>query len=169
MLRRGSPTTRADALWGPAVAEVDLNSWQAEDRIELPDTARPGQRLVVHFDAGGRLDALVTRRPDDDLGSNLDFSSLRYSKPAEAQWSWGVAAVSAPTAAGRGPRPLCQAGAWRRGAHPEGVGAATRRDAGTAGRVVVGCRRRGGRDRTGRLDVAQRGVVRLVAGRLGAR
>ncbi|GAA2673119.1 MULTISPECIES: hypothetical protein [Nonomuraea] len=86
----------ADALWGPAVAEVDLNSWQAEDRIELPDTARPGQRLVVHFDAGGRLDALVTRRPDDDLGSNLDFSSLRYSKPAEAQWSWGVAAGLGP-------------------------------------------------------------------------
>ncbi|NUT39153.1 MAG: hypothetical protein HOV86_04120 [Thermoactinospora sp.] len=89
----------ADALWGAAVAQVDLNSWQAEDRFDLPDGAKPGQRLVVHFDAGGRLDAVVTRRPDEDLGSNLDFHSLRYSRPAETQWSWGVAA-------GLGPHPL---------------------------------------------------------------
>ncbi|WP_084957874.1 hypothetical protein [Thermoactinospora rubra] len=89
----------ADALWGPPVAEVDLNSWQAEDRFRLPEGVRPGQRLVVSFDAGGRLDAVVTRRPDDDLGSNLDFHSLRYSRPAETQWSWGVAA-------GLGPHPL---------------------------------------------------------------
>lgn len=86
----------ADQLWGQPVAEVDLNSWQAEDRFELPGGVKPGQRLVVHFDAGGRLDAVVTRRPDDDLGSNLDFHSLRYSRPAEAQWSWGVAAGLGP-------------------------------------------------------------------------
>lgn len=89
----------ADELWGPPVAEVDLNSWQAEDRFALPQGVRAGQRLVVHFDAGGRLDAVVTRRADDELGSNLDFHSLRYSRPAEAQWSWGVAA-------GLGPHPL---------------------------------------------------------------
>ncbi|MEV0197602.1 hypothetical protein [Nonomuraea sp. NPDC050691] len=86
----------ADALWGSPVAEVDLNSWQAEDRFVLPDGVRPGDRLVVHFDAGGRLDAVVMRRPDDELGSNLDFQSLRYSRPAEAQWSWGVAAGLGP-------------------------------------------------------------------------
>lgn len=86
----------ADELWGEPVAEVDLNSWQAEDRFPLPPDVRPGQRLVVHFDAGGRLDAVVTRRPDGDLGSNLDFHSLRYSRPAEAQWSWGVAAGLGP-------------------------------------------------------------------------
>jgi len=86
----------ADTLWGRPVAEVDLNSWQAEDRFELPAGVRPGQRLVVHFDAGGRLDAVVTRRPDEDLGSNLDFQSLRYSRPAEALWSWGVAAGLGP-------------------------------------------------------------------------
>ncbi|MFI9560118.1 hypothetical protein [Nonomuraea endophytica] len=86
----------ADQLWGRPVAQVDLNSWQAEDRFDLPDGVKPGQRLVVHFDAGGRLDAVVTRRPDDDLGSNLDFHSLRYSRPAEAQWSWGVAAGLGP-------------------------------------------------------------------------
>ncbi|MFI0418445.1 hypothetical protein [Spongiactinospora sp. 9N601] len=89
----------ADALWGPAVASADLNSWHAEDRIELPGEARPGQRLVVEFDAGGRLDAVVVRREGGELGSDLDFSTLRYSRPAEAQWSWGVAA-------GLGPHPL---------------------------------------------------------------
>lgn len=86
----------ADELWGRPVAEVDLNSWQAEDRFALPADVKPGRRLVVHFDAGGRLDAVVTRRADDDLGSNLDFHSLRYSRPAEAQWSWGVAAGLGP-------------------------------------------------------------------------
>ncbi|TDD22116.1 hypothetical protein [Nonomuraea diastatica] len=86
----------ADQLWGRPVAQVDLNSWQAEDRFRLPPEVKPGQRLVVHFDAGGRLDAVVTRRADDDLGSNLDFHSLRYSRPAEAQWSWGVAAGLGP-------------------------------------------------------------------------
>ncbi|SDH43714.1 hypothetical protein [Nonomuraea jiangxiensis] len=86
----------ADQMWGQPVAQVDLNSWQAEDRFDLPAGVKPGQRLVVHFDAGGRLDAVVTRRPDEDLGSNLDFHSLRYSRPAEALWSWGVAAGLGP-------------------------------------------------------------------------
>ncbi|WP_248965660.1 hypothetical protein [Sphaerisporangium perillae] len=89
----------ADAAWGPPIASVDLNSWQAEDRVELPQDAAPGRRLVVAFDAGGRLDAVVVERPDGRLGSNLDFASLRYSRAAEAQWSWGVAA-------GLGPHPL---------------------------------------------------------------
>lgn len=89
----------ADAVWGPAVAFADLNSWQAEDRFPLPPGAQVGQRLVVAFDAGGRLDAVVVQRADGALGSNLDFASLRYSRPAEAQWSWGVAA-------GLGPHPL---------------------------------------------------------------
>ncbi|WP_043634094.1 hypothetical protein [Nonomuraea candida] len=86
----------ADQMWGVPVAQVDLNSWQAEDRFRLPPGVKPGQRLVVHFDAGGRLDAVVTRRADEELGSNLDFHSLRYSRPAEAQWSWGVAAGLGP-------------------------------------------------------------------------
>ncbi|MDF5752405.1 hypothetical protein [Spongiactinospora sp. TRM90649] len=89
----------ADERWGAAVATADLNSWQAEDRIDLPPGARPGDRVVVGFDAGGRLDAVVVERADEELGSNLDFASLRYSRPAEAQWSWGVAA-------GLGPHPL---------------------------------------------------------------
>jgi hypothetical protein len=89
----------ADELWGPPVGVVDLNSWQAEDRVDLPAHAQAGQRLVVAFDAGGRLDAMVIERSDGELGSNLDFAALRYSRPAEAQWSWGVAA-------GLGPHPL---------------------------------------------------------------
>ncbi|GIH99750.1 hypothetical protein [Planobispora takensis] len=89
----------ADETWGRPGAVTDLNSWQAEDQIALPAGSVPGQRIVVAFDAGGRLDAVVIRRPDEDLGSNLDFNSLRYSPPAEAQWSWGVAA-------GLGPHPL---------------------------------------------------------------
>ncbi|MEZ0072591.1 hypothetical protein [Planotetraspora sp. GP83] len=89
----------ADALWGPPAGSADLNSWQAEDRVEVPGDARAGERLVVAFDAGGRLDAVVVARGDGRLGSNLDFGSLRYSRPAEAQWSWGVAA-------GLGPHPL---------------------------------------------------------------
>ncbi|GII80622.1 hypothetical protein Sru01_56040 [Sphaerisporangium rufum] len=89
----------ADAAWGPATAAVDLNSWQAEDRVEPPADAEPGRRLVVSFDAGGRVDAVVARRPDGAPGTDLDFASLRYSGPAEAQWSWGVAA-------GLGPHPL---------------------------------------------------------------
>jgi hypothetical protein len=96
MLASWASDDAADELWGRPVAEVDLNSWQAEDRLALPQGVRPGQRLVVHFDAGGRLDAVVTRRADEDLGSNLDFHSLRYSRPAEAQWSWGVAAGLGP-------------------------------------------------------------------------
>jgi hypothetical protein len=96
MLAAWAADDAADELWGEPVARVDLNSWHAEDRFELPPGVRPGQRLVVHFDAGGRLDAVVTRRPDEDLGSNLDFHSLRYSRPAEAQWSWGVAAGLGP-------------------------------------------------------------------------
>jgi hypothetical protein len=89
----------ADAEWGPAVGAADLNSWQAEDRVELPPGTAPGRRLVVSFDSGGRLDAVVVRRRDGELGSNLDFASLRYSRPAELQWSWGVAA-------GLGPHPV---------------------------------------------------------------
>lgn len=125
----------ADTLWGSPVADVDLNSWQAEDRIRLPADAKPGQRLVVHFDAGGRLDAQVTRRGDGALGSNLDFSSLRYSRPAEAQWSWGVAAGLGPhRLPGERPDPYARAvdpeavrilrdWALRHGATPEHLGA----------------------------------------------
>ncbi|MFF5211538.1 hypothetical protein [Streptosporangium sp. NPDC000396] len=98
----------ADETWGHPVAFTDLNSWQAEDRIALPADAAAGRRLVVSFDTGGRLDAVVVRRPGGDLGSNLDFDSLRYSPPAEAQWSWGVAAGLGPHRLGENPDPYEQ-------------------------------------------------------------
>ncbi|WP_433240353.1 hypothetical protein ACQPYK_34310 [Streptosporangium sp. CA-135522] len=98
----------ADEVWGRPAAVTDLNSWQAEDRVELPEDAAPGRRIVVSFDAGGRLDAVVVRRPDGDLGSDLDFDSLRYSRPAEAQWSWGVAAGLGPHRLGEDPDPYAQ-------------------------------------------------------------
>ncbi|MFJ2029893.1 hypothetical protein [Streptosporangium sp. NPDC087985] len=98
----------ADEVWGRPLAVTDLNSWQAEDRIELPEDVSPGQRIVVSFDAGGRLDAVVIRRPDDTLGSNLDFDSLCYSRPAEAQWSWSVAAGLGPHPMGEDPDPYAQ-------------------------------------------------------------
>ncbi|MGW4665112.1 hypothetical protein [Streptosporangium sandarakinum] len=98
----------ADEVWGPPAASADLNSWQAEDRVGLPPDAEPGRRLVVAFDAGGRLDALVVRRPDGELGSNLDFASLRYSRPAEAQWSWGVAAGLGPHRLEEDPDPYAE-------------------------------------------------------------
>ncbi|MFC7583498.1 hypothetical protein ACFQYP_06760 [Nonomuraea antimicrobica] len=146
------------------VARVDLNSWHAEDRFGLPPGVKPGQRLVVHFDAGGRLDAVVTRRADEELGSNLDFHSLRYSRPAEAQWSWGWRPGSGRTGCRGGPRPVRPRGPRLRRRHPARVGGTPRRDRRAARRELGDGGRRGGRHRAGRLDVAQRGVVRLVAG-----
>ncbi|MER7131678.1 hypothetical protein [Streptosporangium saharense] len=128
----------ADEQWGRPVAATDLNSWQAEDRVELPGGVRPGERVLVSFDVGGRLDAVVVVRPDDTLGSNLDFHSLRYSRPAEAQWSWGVAAGLGPhRLAGEDPDPyarpvdpaaaeVLRAWALRHGVHTEDVGTAWR-------------------------------------------
>ncbi|MFD0665050.1 hypothetical protein [Thermocatellispora tengchongensis] len=154
----------ADARWGGAVGSVDLNSWQAEDRVRLPAGVKPGERLVVSFDAGGRLDAVVVRRADDGLGSNLDFSSLRYSRPAEAQWSWGSRPGSGRTRWRGGPRPVRGAGGPVLGRHAALLGAAPRGHRG-ADRRPVAAQGRGGRGhRAGRLDVAQRRVVRLVAG-----
>ncbi|MDP9866742.1 MULTISPECIES: hypothetical protein [Streptosporangium] len=98
----------ADEVWGRPAAVTDLNSWQVEDRVALPEDAAPGRRIVVSFDAGGRLDAVVVRRRDGGLGSNLDFESLRYSRPAEAQWSWGVAAGLGPHRLDEHPDPYAQ-------------------------------------------------------------
>ena len=160
----------ADALWGEAVADVDLNSWQAEDRISLPEDAKAEDRLVVHFDAGGRIDALVTRRGDGTLGSNLDFSSLRYSRPAEAQWSWGVAAGLGPhRLPGESPDPYARPvdpeavrvlrdWADRHGATPEHLGADWR----TVGDVVAAIERVDWMWRSGEWFGWWRGVSALV-------
>ncbi|GGS52726.1 hypothetical protein GCM10010156_09260 [Planobispora rosea] len=162
----------ADRTWGPPVAVTDLNSWQAEDRITLPPDAVPGQRVVVSFDAGGRLDAVVVRRPDDDLGSNLDFSSLRYSRPAEAQWSWGVAGGLGPHhLAGEDPDPyqvpvdgtaarVLRDWALRHGATAEQTGREWR----VKGDVVAAIERVDWMWRSGEWFAWWRGVAALVDG-----
>ena len=86
----------ADALWGPPVDAVDLNSLAPDDRIALPPNARAGDRLVVSFDPGSRVDALVLARPDGTLGSVLDLESVRHSAPAEVEWGWGISAGLGP-------------------------------------------------------------------------
>jgi hypothetical protein len=86
----------ADALWGPPTGDVDLNSLDPVDRIALPPDARAGDRLVVSFDPGSRVDAEVTSRPDGSLGSVLDLESVRHSPATEAEWAWGVSAGVGP-------------------------------------------------------------------------
>ncbi|MEV8632455.1 hypothetical protein AB0395_12435 [Streptosporangium sp. NPDC051023] len=162
----------ADEVWGQPFAATDLNSWQAEDRVELPEDALPGERVLVSFDVGGRLDAVVVRRVDDDLGSNLDFDSLRYSRPAEAQWSWGVAAGLGPHRLdGEEPDPYAQPvdpaaaetlRAWslRHGASAEEVGEAWR----VRGDVVAAIEQVDWMWRSGEWFAWWRGVVALVDG-----
>ncbi|GAA2886683.1 hypothetical protein GCM10010517_50460 [Streptosporangium fragile] len=161
----------ADALWGRPHVATDLNSWQAEDRIELPGDARPGQRIVVSFDAGGRLDAVVLRRPSGELGSNLDFDSLRYSRPAEAQWSWGVAAGLGPHHLDEHPDPyeqpvdaraagILHAWALRHGASADRAGPAWR----TRGDVIAAIERIDWMWRSGEWFAWWRGVSALVDG-----
>jgi hypothetical protein len=161
----------ADGAWGRPSAVTDLNSWQAEDRVELPEDATPGQRIVVSFDAGGRLDAVVLRRPDDELGSNLDFDSLRYSRPAEAQWSWGVAAGLGPHRLEEDPDPyeepvdaeaaeILHAWALRHGASAQQAGEAWE----VKGDVVAAIERVDWMWRSAEWFAWWRGVVALVDG-----
>jgi hypothetical protein len=86
----------ADALWGAPVDNVDLNSLEAADRIAVPPGARVGDRLVVAFDPGSRVDAVVTRRSDGSLGGELDLDSTRHSPPAEVEWGWSIACGIGP-------------------------------------------------------------------------
>jgi hypothetical protein len=49
--------------WGPIAAEVDLSSPVVIDRIAASPMARAGDRLVVRFDPGCVLGAIVEARP----------------------------------------------------------------------------------------------------------
>ncbi|MGC5010190.1 hypothetical protein ACLQ2R_05455 [Streptosporangium sp. DT93] len=161
----------ADQAWGRAAAVTDLNSWQAEDRVELPADTRSGTRILVSFDAGGRLDAVVVRRPDGAMGSDLDFDSLRYSRPAEAQWSWGVAAGLGPHRLDERPDPYEQsvdgeaaetlhAWALRHGASAEQTGTTWR----TRGDVIAAIERIDWMWRSGEWFAWWRGVSALIDG-----
>ena len=80
----------AVAEWGPIAGDVDLNSLIAIDRIAAPPTARAGDRLVVRFDPGSVVDAIVEARPGSQLGTRLDLDTIRHTVPSEVAWAWGV-------------------------------------------------------------------------------
>jgi hypothetical protein len=84
----------ADALWGPPVDFVDLNSQRVADRIVLPPHARAGERLVASFDPGSRIDVDVVADEAGVLGSRLDLDSIRDAPPATAWWAWATCAWS---------------------------------------------------------------------------
>lgn len=94
----------ADDTWGTAVDYVDLNFPALIDRVWIPPGARPGDRLVVAYDAGSRIWATVEGRDDDPsendarwgwrrgrLGTRLDLDSCRHSDPGSADWAVSVA------------------------------------------------------------------------------
>jgi hypothetical protein len=86
----------ADQLWGPPVADVDLNGPYLSDLFALPPGVRVGDRLLLSFDPGSRVDAVVVARADGTLGSEIDFESCRHSPPAEVSWGWGIASRVGP-------------------------------------------------------------------------
>jgi hypothetical protein len=97
----------ADAIWGRPIDTVDLNDPAVDDRVVLPDGARPGERFVAAWDPGCRVDVLIVARdgpPDEhreqigarrgSLGSQL--GDLRYVTSADADWAWAIATDVAP-------------------------------------------------------------------------
>jgi hypothetical protein len=81
----------ADHLWGPPAAYVDLNSQQPVDRVPAPENARPGDRLLLAWDPGCRLWAVVEERGEGRLGTRFENSDLLFSPPADLLWSWATA------------------------------------------------------------------------------
>jgi hypothetical protein len=86
----------ADRTWGLAVDFVDLNSMLTSDRVALPKGARAGDRFILDWDPGARIDATVVERPDGTLGSELDLSSMRVVNAENAGWGWAIAADLGP-------------------------------------------------------------------------
>lgn len=80
----------ADHLWGAPVGFVDLNSGQPVDRVPAPENSRPGDRILLAWDPGCRIEAVVEERGEGKLGTMLD-GELRYSPPADLSWDWATA------------------------------------------------------------------------------
>ena len=80
----------ADHLWGPAVGYVDMNNPRTIDRFPVPADARPGDRLLLSFDPGCRIEAVVEQREGDTLGTRLD-GEVRFAPPADLWWHWVTA------------------------------------------------------------------------------
>jgi hypothetical protein len=80
----------ADHLWGPAVGFVDMNDSNPVDRFPAPANALPGDRLLLSFDPGCRIAAVVERRDDGTLGTRLD-GELPFAPPTDLWWHWVTA------------------------------------------------------------------------------
>lgn len=80
----------ADHLWGPPVDYVDLNSMQPVDRVPAPENSRPGDRILLAWDPGCRIEAVIEDRGGGKLGTMLD-GELRYSPPVDLLWDWSTA------------------------------------------------------------------------------
>ena len=81
----------ADHLWGPPVGYVDLNDPRWIDRVPAPASARPGDRLLLAWDPGCRIVAVVEER-GTGLGTRLDGENL-FAPPADLWWNWAHSAT----------------------------------------------------------------------------
>jgi hypothetical protein len=79
----------ADHLWGPPVGYVDLNNPKWIDRVPAPASARPGDRLLLAWDPGCRIVAVVEARDTGGLGTRLDGENL-FAPPADLWWNWAT-------------------------------------------------------------------------------
>jgi len=96
----------ADAQWGRPIGYVDLNDPQADDRVVLPEHAKPGDRFVASFDPGGRVWVDVVERADSidplekgenrqrSIGSRL--AEHKHHDSAGAGWAWAIATDVGP-------------------------------------------------------------------------
>jgi hypothetical protein len=82
----------ADHLWGPPVGYVDLNNPKWIDRVPAPASARPGDRLLLAWDPGCRVVAVVEARDSGGLGTRLDGENL-FAPPADLWWNWAHSAT----------------------------------------------------------------------------
>jgi hypothetical protein len=97
----------ADARWGTPIDVVDLNDPRTDDRVILPEGAKPGDRLIAAWDPGGRISVHVVERsspPDPTAqeegrrrgGIGSQLGEHWHHDAAEAQWAWAVATDTGP-------------------------------------------------------------------------
>jgi hypothetical protein len=77
----------ADHMWGPPVGYVDMHSGAPLDRVPAPEHSRPGDRLLLAWDPGCRVWAVVQERGDGRLGTRLD-GDLLYGPTCELWENW---------------------------------------------------------------------------------
>jgi hypothetical protein len=97
----------ANAEWGMPIDFVDFNDDEPDDRVVLPDGARPGDRFVATWDPGSLIEVHVVERagpPDPSaerrgtrrgrLGTRLGEAWVHDA--TEAGWAWGMATDTGP-------------------------------------------------------------------------